>query len=265
MGFGQSACPRVPPNDIALYGYKRASDDFAELARQLGLSSIVLGGHDWGGMVVWRFALHHPRLVSHVFSVCTPYTPPHEEYLSLEALVAGPLPQFGYQLHLCSPEVEGRITTPEQISQFLRGMYGGRSPTGEVCFSPRKGVLFDVLPRIGRSPLLDDKEVDYYVDQYSNNGLHGTVNWYRTRHANWQTDLELLKDPKIKQPSLFVQATKDSVLKPEMAQNMGKYIPNLTFAEVEAQHWALWEKPERCNEIIKDWLEQVVLGGRSKL
>ena len=39
--------PKVPPNDISLYSYKRASEDIRELAKQLGVSKIVLGGHDW--------------------------------------------------------------------------------------------------------------------------------------------------------------------------------------------------------------------------
>ena len=39
--------PKVPPNPIALYGLKRASDDIAALARELGAPRIILGGHDW--------------------------------------------------------------------------------------------------------------------------------------------------------------------------------------------------------------------------
>ncbi len=37
----------APPYTLQDYGFKRISDDVAELARQLGASSIVLGGHDW--------------------------------------------------------------------------------------------------------------------------------------------------------------------------------------------------------------------------
>ena len=51
MGFAGSEAPRVPPGSIQLYSHKRAADDFAELARQLGAARIVLGGHDWGGSV----------------------------------------------------------------------------------------------------------------------------------------------------------------------------------------------------------------------
>lgn len=31
--------------------YKRAADDIAALAEQLGLSNIILGSHDWGGAI----------------------------------------------------------------------------------------------------------------------------------------------------------------------------------------------------------------------
>jgi pimeloyl-ACP methyl ester carboxylesterase len=57
MGFGETDRPHVPPNPINLYGYKRASDDFALLAKQLGATKLIIGGHDWGGMVVWRMAM----------------------------------------------------------------------------------------------------------------------------------------------------------------------------------------------------------------
>lgn len=30
-----------------MYTFRRVSDDIAELARQLGLKTILLGGHDW--------------------------------------------------------------------------------------------------------------------------------------------------------------------------------------------------------------------------
>lgn len=32
---------------MAFYGFKRAADDIKHLARQLGVTQIVLGGHDW--------------------------------------------------------------------------------------------------------------------------------------------------------------------------------------------------------------------------
>lgn len=46
---------------------------------------------------------------------------------------------------------------------------------------------------------------------------------------------------------------------------MERSIPKLTRGEVPAGHWALWQTPAETNAIIKDWIEGVVLGGKSKL
>ena len=52
----------------------------------------------------WTYDLsnlfRYPNLVTHVFSICTPYSAPSEKYFSTEDLVKGPIPQFAYQLHL---------------------------------------------------------------------------------------------------------------------------------------------------------------------
>jgi pimeloyl-ACP methyl ester carboxylesterase len=66
-------------------------------------------------------------------------------------------------------------------------------------------------------------------------------------------------------PSLFIAATNDVVLKPEMADRMGRNFSNLTKSSVEAGHWALWEKPDDVNAILKDWLEKQVFGSKSTL
>lgn len=56
-------------------------------------------------------------------------------------------------------------------------------------------------------------------------------------------------------PVLFIAATKDEALPPAMSQAMDKYIPDLTRKSVDTRHWALWEKPEAVNLIIREWLE----------
>jgi soluble epoxide hydrolase/lipid-phosphate phosphatase len=81
------------------------------------------------------------------------------------------------------------------------------------------------------------------------------VNWYRTRKTNWEEDQALLDKKIINQPVLFIQATYDSVLKPEMSKSMEGFIPNMTRGEVEATHWALTQKPDEVNQIVRQWLE----------
>lgn len=92
-----------------------------------------------------------------------------------------------------------------------------------------------------------------------------TVNWYRQRRTNWEEDQALHDKKVIKQPALFIQATYDSVLKPEMSKSMDALIPHLTRGEVPATHWALTQKPEECNKIIRQWLEaQGLASGQAK-
>jgi pimeloyl-ACP methyl ester carboxylesterase len=114
--------------------------------------------------------------------------------------------------------------------------------------------------------------LEYYVKQYSRHGIHptcksihtyqpttwltSTVNWYRQRRTNWEEDQTLLDKKTIQQPVLFIQATYDSVLKPEMSKSMDSLIPRLTRGEVAATHWALTQKPADVNLIIRQWLEK---------
>lgn len=108
---------------------------------------------------MYRFAAWYPELVTHVFSICTPYTAPSSHYVSLEDLVKR-APQFGYQIHLASGDVEANINTPEKIREFLSGIYGGRSPAGKPCFNPRTGIVYESLPGTGKSPLFSDPVSD---------------------------------------------------------------------------------------------------------
>ncbi|KAH7065902.1 Alpha/Beta hydrolase protein [Paraphoma chrysanthemicola] len=260
MGYGGTDAPKVPPNSISLYGFKTASDDIATLAKELGAPKIILGGHDWGGAVVWRVAQYYPDLVSHVFSVCTAYTAPQAKFYSTEDLVKGPVPQFGYQLHLASGEVEKSVKDEQSIRQFLKGLHGARGPNGELLFTAENGIAVENLPKIGESRLVNGKLLDYYVKAYSRHGIHPTLNWYRTRRANWDEDKALLDKKVIKTPALFIQASYDDVLKPEMSKGMDALIPNLTRGEVAATHWALTQKPAEVNKIIRQWLEGQGLG-----
>ena len=90
------------------------------------------------------------------------------------------------------------------------------------------------------------------------------MSWYRTREQNWKDELELL-NRFLDIPVLYILATNDTALRPELSRNMERNIKHLTRAEVVASHWALWERPEECNTHIKSWIEGVVFGRKVKL
>lgn len=67
------------------------------------------------------------------------------------------------------------------------------------------------------------------------------------------------------QPVLFIAATNDVVLKPEMSKGMEAFIPNLSRREVPSGHWALTQMPTEVNGFIREWLQDVVFGSKSSL
>lgn len=194
-------------------------------------------------------------------AVCTPA----KEYRSLEEVVKV-LPNFTYQLQLAGPEVEARIDGggEKALRGFVNGMYGGRTEGGEVLFNPQKGLNLDLLEEFTSAPLVSKEEADFYVQEYSRNGMRGPLNWYRTRKVNYEEEMELFKlgrgEGKISMPALFITAKKDAALPPAMSKGMDGYFETLVRREVDANHWALWEASQDVNKYIGEFISDVLEG-----
>lgn len=124
--------------------------------------------------MAYRLALWYPQLVTHLISVCTPYSKPAEHFVPLkEYIKQGKVTNFAYQLKLADGQVDG-ITSKHQIRQFLNAAYGGQGQEGTPGFSVRHGLDFENLSKLQPTKLVSDAVLDYYTDQYSRNGLRGT-------------------------------------------------------------------------------------------
>ncbi|KAE8454335.1 hypothetical protein EG329_005260 [Mollisiaceae sp. DMI_Dod_QoI] len=240
------------PEDPKEYTFKKSCDDMAALISHIGVSSIILGGHDWGGAVVYRMAIYYPKLLSAVFSVCTPFWPPAKQYMD-----AGELPNFKYQIQLRGPELVEKIVGKEKISQFLAGIYGAQSNDGKPTFSINYGCHFDRLEGIGESPLVNKEEVDFYAEKFERNGMRGPTNWYRIGELNFEDEKPMAdsgEEIMFQMPFLFITAKNDAALPPSLSQGMDRWFRSLTRGQVDATHWALWEKPAEINQYLEEFL-----------
>ena len=262
LGYGGTDAPSA----FEEYTFKKHSDDINALARKFvgPDGQIILGGHDWGGFLVWRVALWYPELIRAVFSVCTPYRPPSPRFTPLEDMIAaGSLRNFTYQLHFKGPEVEGNIQGEEKVRQFLNALHGGQGPNGEAGIVTTEGVLFENLPKLRRSKLMSEEELDHYVKQYMAHPapqMRGPLNWYRTRELNFEDEKPLAERAgggKLEMPALFIAASKDTALPPSMSAGMEAYFTKLSRGEVDASHWALTQAPDEVNGRIGAWLDEV--------
>ena len=52
--------------------------------------------------------------------------------------------------------------------------------------------------------------------------------------------------------------TDELPLPPPMIKIIEESVPNLETHTIEnTSHWLLWEKPEECNEYLKQWLSKI--------
>ncbi len=78
-------------------------------------------------------------------------------------------------------------------------------------------------------------------------------------------DCYRLKKTTVDVPTLFIAAERDNVLRPAMSHGMEKNLPRLTRGSVSASHWAMIQKPDEVNRIVKRWLDTAVFVGKSSL
>ncbi|KAL0095611.1 Alpha/Beta hydrolase protein [Phycomyces blakesleeanus] len=249
-GFGETESPADP----SLYGFKTACKDIVGLLDHLEIPTVTTIGHDWGGFVVWRFSQFYPERVKAIASFCTPYGPRPPVRLTLEQVVQN-LPNFKYQLYLCTPEAEQEINAyPREFFTALFRTVNEQS--GRKLLDLKTGKLVEGRPAVKKSDLVPQKVLDHYVEMVKKHGSRGGLNWYKQVLRNWDESEGL--DPIITKPSLMVLAERDVALPPSMAANMKNYVPNLeTHLVKDAGHWILWEKPEECNRILAHWLKSL--------
>ncbi|KAH6661191.1 Alpha/Beta hydrolase protein [Truncatella angustata] len=265
LGYGKTSAPA----DKAEYTFKKISGHLKELVEQVvgKGEQIILGGHDWGAMVVWRLAMWHPDLAFAVFALNVPFMPPNPQHIPLEALVQK-VPSFKYQLQLASPVAENIVNkSPERLRQFLNGMYGGTGPNGAI-FSAEKGLIEENMDGVGEAKIMSQEMVDFYVQEYSRNGMHGPTNWYRTRDANYEEEKPFTQIEggfKFKIPAMVVMGEKDIALPPSLADGTEKWFEAGLKKEVAlgVGHWAMWQDPATINKYIGEFLESV-LGDKVK-
>ena len=116
----------------------------------------------------------------------------------------------------------------------------------------RMAVYEQVLPG---EPLLSEKEVAFFADNFKRTGFRGGINWYRNFTRNWQL-MEGVEE-RINVPCLMIMAENDAVLRPSSADGMEKYCPDLEkYLVRNCGHWTQQEHSDEVNEVITGWMRR---------
>jgi pimeloyl-ACP methyl ester carboxylesterase len=263
-GYGQTD----RPEEIERYTLLHLVGDIVGLVDELGESSAVIAGHDWGAPVAWHAALMRPDRFRGVIGLSVPYRPRGK----VRPTTAMPQTKEAifYQLYFQEPgvaEAELERDTTRTIHQLLVGASGdarrdsgGDGPSGMV---PRGGGFLDFTRDPGALPAwLTRADVDFYAAEFKRTGLRGGLNWYRNIDRNWEL-LAAYRGAKVTVPALYVAGDRDLVVRfpgmDKLLPTLGTVIPNLrkTIMLPGCGHWTQQERPSEVNSAMIEFLRKL--------
>lgn len=252
-GFGETDAPQA----IDAYTIHHLTGDLTGLLDALGIEWAAIVGHDWGGLLVWQMALLAPHRVAAVVGVNTPFFPrlPARPTLMMRAVAQG---NFHYVLYFQEPGVADAELNRD-VRRTLRGFYqeipkdiieaNKDTPSGVI--GPQGGGILDRLPDGAHGSFLAAEDFEVFARAFERTGFTGGLNWYRNFDRNWELTA-YLSGAKVMQPALMITAELDPVLRPEMADGMSAWVPNLrdTVLIKGSGHWTQQEKPAEVNAAL---------------
>jgi len=284
LGYGGSE----KPAETEAYTFRKLSGDLAALLDVAGVQKAVVLGHDWGSLIVGRFALWHPDRLLALVQLSIPFFKPSPEDKTPSKTgglqqVVKLYPNMGYQLYFADPastkEIEANISRLFNLffsdqnnqdnarpqftheGQLRKVVNGDESLIGSFDFNGKK--------------LIPAEELEYVISQFSNS-MHGPLQYYRTTDLRHQEEQEYkLYERKINSelPYLFVYGKRDLTSieksdpsKPEptpqeklQAFRASVGIPNALAVPMDSGHWLMLEAKDKVTEGILNWLSGLKL------
>ena len=266
-GYGQTDAP----DPVEAYDITHLAGDIVGLMKALDETSAVLVGQDWGSPVVYNAALMRPDLFRGVVLMCSPpqargSVPP----LASMRVAFGQKGLDFYQEYFSRPEAAQEIMC--DLRSFLLGVFYS---TSGCCSDdeqwramwPKEEKFFETftVPQT-LPPYLSQQALDYYVSEFSRNGIGPANKWYAAIDPGWEVT-SFLDGATVKQPALFLTGERDPSLKPLFGiDRQGPAFKSLTvnfpnMREIISMpgvgHTPPEEKPDDINDILLRFLNDI--------
>jgi len=220
-GYGRSDKPR----EVEAYALPNlVADVLAVLDGISPARPAVLVGHDWGGVVAWQFAAHHPERLEKLAII----NAPHPAVFARELLNNPAQRRASAYVALFRSPLAEPLLRAGRFALLRRAVFGGAA---RGAFSP--------------------EEQRRYLAAWSQTGaLAGGLNFYRAARF---VPAEAVRP--IRVPTLVLWGEQDTALLPGNLGGLGEYVPNLTLRRIpKGTHWVVHEQPEIVNRGIKEFL-----------
>ena len=207
------------PEGIAAYHLDVLADDVAGLVDGLGASTVDLVGHDWGGVVAWRFAVRHPDLLRRLVVMAAP----HPDLLLRSALL--------HPLQLVRSAYAGAFQLPWLPEAVLR--------------ASGFAALRRAMRSTSRPGTFSDADLDRHVEAWSRPGsLTAMLAPYRALRLPRAS----LASRRVTSPMLVLWGRDDHFLGTRVAETALQQCTDARLVVLDgATHWMHHEQPERVN------------------
>jgi pimeloyl-ACP methyl ester carboxylesterase len=247
--------------------------DMLELLASLGHQHAVWIGHDWGSIVVWNIAAHHPEKTTGVASLCVPYLAAGFTLENMVPLVDRavypeaeyPVGQWDYQLFYEESFDKARDGFEANIRNVVKALFRKGDPNavvkpGRTAAVRKAGGWFGAgacpdLPRDG--DVITEQDLDAYTAALTRNGFFGPDSWYMNRKANGAYARTSKNGGELSMPVLFLHGAYDTTcetIRSSLAEPMRRDCNDLTEITVRSGHWMAQEQPVAVNAALAKWL-----------
>jgi pimeloyl-ACP methyl ester carboxylesterase len=224
-GYGRSDKPRR----VADYALDLLAADVLGLIEAAGHERVALVGHDWGAIVAWWVAIHHPDRLDRLIILNGPHPVAFRRYVrSHPSQLLRSWYVFFFQL-------------PGLPEWYLR--------------RNRWSALTRALTTTIRPRTFSEEDLDRYRRAWSEPGaIRAMIHWYRAalRHRPKPP-----ADPRVKVPTLLIWGARDHFLGPRLAEASLAFCDQAQFEPIaDATHWVQHEEPERVNRAMLAFLAE---------
>lgn len=208
------------PPGIQSYRIQSLVKDVLGLAKELGLETFYLAGHDWGAMVAWSLALIAPRRIKRLAVANVPHPAVFSRYLRTHpAQMLKSWYMFFFQL----PGLPERLVRASNWNFLVRA-----------------------LP-----DYWDQERVDRYRKAWSQPGaIKSMINWYRA--AGLFSKSGTSSQP-VEPETLIIWGQKDPHLSWQMAELSLEHCRQGELVIFnDATHWVQHDKPDEVSQLLID-------------
>ena len=258
-GYGKSDAPPA----IDAYDIVNLTGDAVGILDALGAETAVVVGHDWGALVAWHCVLLHPQRFRALVAMSVPYGGRAKESL-ITGLRRGFGDRFFYILYFQQPGVAEAEFDKDPHAILSRLYLSPDSPREKPTLTDPKMSAGGWIPRLGAPrglpAWLTADDLNYYVQQFTEAGFRGGINFYRNFHRNWEITPQLT-GAQIAQPVLFIAGEKDSVIRgateSQLTTQMTGAVKDLRGVKLipNIGHWVQQESPAETNTAMVQFLK----------